>query len=98
MPSLDAKKAELSEFVDKRIYVYERGSQFDLLEKVPSTFMWVSPVPDDLLRQHHLVMKNCSENVKVYRDVLIYRKNYRLSELDKAFITDLCDAKRKYLK
>lgn len=98
MPTLDAKKAELSEFVDKRIYVYERGSQFDLLEKVPSTFMWVSPVPDELLRQHHLVMKNCSENVKVYRDVLIYRKNYKLSELDKAFITDLCDAKRKYLK
>lgn len=98
LPSVDAKKAELSEFVDKRIYIYERGSQFDLLQKVPNTFMWVSPLPDELLEQHHLVVRNCSENVKVYRDVLIYKNDYKLTELDKAFITDVCNAKRAYLK
>lgn len=98
LPLVDAKKAELSEYVDKRIYIYERGSQFDLLEKVHDTFMWVSPLPDSLLQQHDLVVKKCSENAKVYRDVLIYRSDYRLSELDKSFITDLCNAKRTYLK
>lgn len=98
LPLGDAKKAELSEFVDKRIYIYERGSQFDLLQKVPDTFMWVSPLPEELLSQHALVVKNCSENVKVYRDVLIYRNDYKLTDLDKAFITDVCNAKRAYLK
>ena len=33
LPQLDAKKAELSEFVDKRIFVFERGSQMDLLSE-----------------------------------------------------------------
>lgn len=98
LPLVDAKKAELSEFVDKRIYIYERGSQFDLLKNVPDTFMWVSPLPDELLKQHNLVVKHCSENVKVYRDVLVYRNDYKLSDLDKAFITDVCNAKRAYLK
>lgn len=98
LPLVDAKKAELSEFVDKRIYIYERGSQFDLLEKVNDTFMWVSPLPDELLKQHRLVVKNCSENVKIYRDVLVYKNDYVLSDLDKAFITDVCNAKRAYLK
>ena len=98
LPTVDAKKAELSEFVDKRIYIYERGSQFELLEKVHDTFMWVSPLPDELLTRYNLVVRNCSENVKVYRDVLIYRNDYVLTELDKAFITDVCNAKRLYLK
>lgn len=98
LPLVDAKKAELSEFVDKRIYIYERGSQFDLLEKVNDAFMWVSPLPDELLKQHRLVVKNCSENVKIYRDVLVYKNDYVLSDLDKAFITDVCNAKRAYLK
>lgn len=98
LPLVDAKKAELSEFVDKRIYIYERGSQFDLLEKVTDTFMWVSPLPEELIKQHKLVVKNSDENVKIYRDVLIYKNDYVLSDLDKAFITDVCNAKRTYLK
>lgn len=98
LPSVEAKKTELSEYVDKRIYVYERASQFELLEKVPNSFMWLSPMPEDMLKAHNLVVKNCSENVRTYRDVLLYRQNYKLSELDKAFITDVCEAKRKYIK
>lgn len=98
LPAVEAKKSELSEFVDKRIFVYERASQFELLEKLPSSFMWLSPMPEDTLKQHHLVVKKCSENVRTYKDVLIYRKNYKLSELDKAFITDVCAAKRAYIK
>ena len=48
LPLIDVKKEELSKHVDKHIYIFERGSQFRLLENVPTTFMWVSPVPEDL--------------------------------------------------
>ncbi len=89
LPMIDVKKAELSEFVDKRIFVFERGSQFELLEKLPSSFMWVSPVPDDILKKYHLVPLNCRANAKVYRDVLIYRKGYRISELERRFIAEV---------
>lgn len=93
LPLIDVKKAELSEHVDKRIYVFERATQFMLLGNVPNTFMWMSPVPQPLLDNYGLVMRECPEHAKPYKDVLIYRKDYKLSELDKIFITDLCNAK-----
>lgn len=98
MPLVDVKKAELSEYVDKRIFIFERASQFTLLSEVPNTFMWVSPLNDELLNQYGLVAKKVSENKKTYKDVLIYRKNYKLAELDNLFITAVCEEKRKFEK
>ena len=93
MPQLDAKKAELSEYVDKHIFVFERGSQFDLLSSVTNTFMWVSPIPQHLLNQYGLVQKVCAENKKKYKDMLVYKKGYHFTELDKKFISKLDDFK-----
>ena len=97
LPLIDVKKAELSEFVDKRIYVFERASQFTLLSSNPQTFMWVSPIPKPLLDAYGLVEKDCTTNHKVYKDVLIRRQDYRLTPLDNRMITEICNAKRKYI-
>ena len=59
--------------------------------------MWVSPIPKSLLERYDLVQKECSENRKIYKDLLIYKNGYKLSNLDRQFITELCEAKRKYL-
>lgn len=93
LPVIDVKKAEMSEFVDKRIYVFERASQYMLLETVPNTFMWISPMPDEMLSQHNLIEKGCSFVKKKYKDVLIYRQGYKLSDLDKDFIANVHKAK-----
>ena len=82
----------------KTVYVYERGSQFDLLANIPTTYMWVSPIPQDTLDKYNLVQLDCVDNKKVYKDILIYKKGYKLTELDKKFITTLCNAKRKNFK
>lgn len=97
LPLIDVKKEELSKHVDKHIYIFERGSQFRLLENVPTTFMWVSPVPEDLYERYGLVQKDCMYNEKLYEDVLIYRTGYKLTKLDREFITAVCDSKRKYM-
>lgn len=73
----------------KRIYLYERGSQFDLLRNVPSTFMWVSPLPEKILKQQGLCQKYCEENNVLYKDALICREEYVLSGLDKMFLDAL---------
>ena len=86
LPVIDVKKAEMSEFVDKRIYVFERASQYMLLDKVPNTFMWISPIPDEMLQDHNLIERKCDFSKKIYKDVIIYRNDYRLSDLDKKFI------------
>lgn len=97
LPQSEARKSELSEYVDKHIFVFERGSQFGLLEQLPDAFMWVSPIPKRILEQHHLVTRPCEDDHKVYRDVLIYRKNYRLTDLDCQFIDSLTAYKREVL-
>jgi len=97
LPLSKVVKEELPDNIDRRIFIYERASQFDLLSENPHTFMWISPVPDKLLSRYGLVQRRCDENKKIYRDVLIYRKGYRLTSLDQAFITELCAARRKYL-
>lgn len=97
LPMSEVKKEELPEDSERRIFVFERASQFDLLSENHETYMWVSPIPDKLLKRYDLVQKPCADNHKLYRDLLIYRRDYHLTDLDRAFITELCKAKRQYL-
>lgn len=97
VPSLSTNelvKTELSEEVSRRIFVFERASQFELLANNEETFMWVSTVSKRLLDRYGLVQKECIDNTKEYKDLLIYRSNYKLSKLDQEFITKLCESKR----
>ena len=100
VPSLSQSEViheELADTIDRRIFVFERGSQFELLSENPETFMWVSPITDTTIDRFGLVQRECPDNDKVYKDVLIYRDDYNLTELDNLFITELCKSKRKYL-
>ena len=97
LPLAKVVKDELPDNVERRIFIFERASQFDLLSENPETFMWVSPASQKILDRYGLVQKKCVDNKKVYKDVLIFREGYKLSTLDKEFITALCDAKRKFL-
>lgn len=92
VPSLtisEIKRTELPEDKDRRIFIYERATQFELLNSNPDTYMWVSATPKDVLERYELVTKTCEDNDKVYRDVLIYRNGYRLTDYDKLFISCL---------
>ena len=97
LPLSDVRKEELPDNIKRRIFVFERASQFDMMAVNPDLFMWVSPIPDETLERYGLTMLKCNENIRYYRDVLIYPEDYHLTELDKAFISCLCDAKRKFI-
>lgn len=73
----------------KKIAVYERGSQFEILSRIPTTYMWVSPMPRDVLKCFSLVQKTCNMSKNEYKDVLIFRKGYHLSDEDLLFIDKL---------
>ena len=97
LPLSKVVKEELPDNVERRIFIFERASQFDLLSKNPQTFMWVSPAPDEVLKRYDLVQRKCVDNKKIYKDLLIYKNGYKLTELDNRFITALCESKRKHL-
>lgn len=95
LPLINVKKAELSQYVDKRIYVFERASQLSLLETLPNSFMWASPIHKDILARNHLILKECNISKKRYKDVLVYRKGYHLTKLDRLFLEKLEEEKNK---
>lgn len=86
LPISVVKKQELTNYSENTIFVYERGSQFDLLSLNPNTYMWVSPIPQRVLDNCGLVQRECPESSRVYKDVLVYKKNYRFSRLDRLFV------------
>ena len=92
----EVKKEELPQ-TERRIFVFERGSQFDLLVNNRETYMWVSPIPDAMLARYHLVQRECPENSRRYLDVLIYREDLRLSETDRLFLDELEKAKSEFI-
>ena len=93
-PVSELSKNEYTDEVGRRIFIFERGSQFELLENNPNTFMWVSPVPSDILEKYNLMEKNCEGATKSYKDLLICRSSYTFTTLDKEFITLVCESKR----
>ena len=94
LPLSVVRKEELPDNIRRRIFVFERASQFEIMAKNDETFMWSSPLPRETLERYDLVQKKCSDNGKIYKDVLIRKKDYKLSKFDLAFITKLCDSKR----
>ena len=75
------------------IYVYERGSQFDLLTNVPTTYMWVSPIPQKLLNKLQLVQRICRAEDNLYKDVMIFREDYHITEHDRLFQKKIYESK-----
>lgn len=92
LPTLEAKRMENIENSNKRIYVVERGSQFELLAGIPNTFMWVSPIPQRMLDRYGLVQRRVSDADYTYKDMLVYQRSYRFTELDRMYISELRDA------
>lgn len=98
MPMAQVRKAEYVDSIDKRIYVFERTSQYELLRRVPNTVMWVSPVPQSILDEYGLVQLNCVDEKREYKDVLVYKKGYVFSRLDELFVKELWQTCGEYIQ
>ena len=96
LPIEDGKKEETEDVPGRRIYVFERASQFSLLAANPDTFMWVSPIPRALLDRYGLVERECAGGI--YKDVFIHRKDYTPTALDNAFLEELIRVKRETIR
>ncbi|MEG1304977.1 MAG: LysR family transcriptional regulator, partial [Oscillospiraceae bacterium] len=72
-----------------------RGSQFDLLSHVHSTYMWVSPIPEELINRNSLIQRRCEVANNCFKDVLIYRKGYKLTDIEKKLINKIYEEKNE---
>ncbi len=83
-------------FQKKVIYIYERGSQYEILSSVPNTYMWVSPVPDEILEKYGLVQLRCGAYAKYLKDVLVFKENHVTKKCEKLIIDMLRDKAREF--
>lgn len=81
---------------NKVIYIYDRGIQFEMLESIPNSYMWVSPIPQHILDQYGLIQKRCGAYAKYMKDVLISRKDYTHKSHAKEFIEMLREKTKEY--
>ncbi len=91
------RDGEQMEDAKRSILLFERGGQFDLLCENEQTYMWVSPIPEKLMERYGLIQRPCQDKRRVYRDVLIRKADYELTELDRQFIIELAASKRRTL-
>ncbi len=94
-PPSEMKKVGTSPSPERRIFVFERASRFEILSKNPHTYTWVSPIPVDVLDRYNLTERFVEGEDRVYRDVLIRRADYRLTDVDRKFVEELMKAKEK---
>ena len=80
-----------------KIYIFERGSQFDILREVKNSYMWVSPVPEKLRKNYNLVQKHAGFSGQMIRDVLIYKKGYQKKLYEREFIEHLKETIREMM-
>lgn len=95
--SIPAAKADAkTKKVGREISVYERVSQFELLQNVPGTYMWCSPTPEDVLLLNNLSERKCPsvENNR-FKDVFIRRRGYKLSTDEKLFCEKIKEMVKK---
>ena len=95
LPMAEVRKTELPDTVRRRIFVFERASQLELLARNPRTFMRVSAIPQELLDRYGLVLRTCEGGSRTYKDVLIRRQEHTFSSLDHRFIEALVATKRE---
>lgn len=79
----------------RRVCISDRAGRLEMLSANPECFSWGFPEPEELLRRYGLVACHCEARRERVKDVLIYRRDYSLSEMDKLFITALCQARRR---
>ena len=88
----------LSGISDNSITLFERGSQFDFLRNIHGSYMLVSPRPRDVLQANDLVQIPFEEqDVGLFVDLIITRKNRRYSEFERKLIAHIIDVQQQIM-
>lgn len=76
---------------NQKIYVYDRGSQFEVLRQVSGSYMWVSPIPQETLDEYQMLTLPCQDFDTTSCDAIIYPRNKKLSDWSKRCIEFMKD-------
>ncbi len=79
----------------KSIIVYDRGTKYDIMGEAHTAYSMGAPVPADVEDRYGLVQRKCDRANNNYKDLLVYRRGYEISDLDKDFLKRLYTIKNE---
>lgn len=79
----------------KRVLVFQRATQLDLLSIMDTAYMWTSPLPQEITARFRLILRPCCDAPPRYRDALVYPQRYQLTTLDRRFVDRLFEARNR---
>ena len=85
-PPAGEKELQPSGAQDSKIEVFDRAGQFGILRHVPGSYIWVSPVPQEILDLYQLVQIPCTAP-PVCRDTAVWKG--RLSASGSEFLDEV---------
>lgn len=68
----------------RRVFVFDRANQLELLSRIHGAYMWVSPMPQPLIDRYELIQRPCAG--RRFKDVIIYPRNHELTSLERELI------------
>ncbi|MFI3142014.1 MAG: LysR family transcriptional regulator [Clostridia bacterium] len=93
----EPKKIAITNSVERRIFISDRCSQFEALSKIHNSFTFLPYTSDSILNFYNLYQSKIKLDSVMYKDVLIYSKDYKMNKLEDDFTTYLCQSRRKIL-
>lgn len=88
-----------TQFYNKTITLYERGSQFEFLRSIPDAFMLASPLHRDVLDANGLVQVPLAEGeMGLFEDVLITRRTRRPSHFEQELMNSILNVQRTLVR
>ena len=71
---------------DRTVMLDDRASVLEVLSASPETYLWASPLPQELKERYGLMQRPCVEEKAVYLDVVTYRDSRPLNETEATFL------------
>lgn len=81
--------------ISRKIYVFDRGSQTQLLSSVKNSFTLDSPSPEEIIRKKGLIQKKCNFPNNLYRDILIYTSGHKMTNAEIQFVNKIFEVRNR---
>ncbi len=91
----EVRREAKSPAAEKAIFVYDRATAMEFLRVLPNAYMISAPSQAEVLSQYGLIQKKCEVSNEKCRDVFVFQKGYKFSEVEKDFINILSETKNK---
>ncbi len=87
----EVRREAKSPVADKAVFVYDRATALEFLDAIPDSYLLGAPIPPSELEKFGLVQCKCEIPDERIKDVIVFQRGSKLTELDRRFINILSE-------